>query len=201
MLYLFHAFRRRPLRPSLNCGLISSSTTPSTDLRSLSQSLTAIKFSNHFLLITIQNAWGWVGGARYAGVKVILELHGSPVTDHQSLTPLECAVPKKSGGRPQFQRDACSFDAVPADSGLGRPQGRRAMQNLHLSLGDAKTTPFRAWDMRVGVAWAGVSNPRKSGANFGAERSAAESTNGETGFRPKGANTPTAGNTARFPAP
>ena len=83
----------RPRRPSLNCGLISSSTTASTDLRSLSfQSLTTIKSRNHFLLITIQNAWGWVGGARYAGVKLILELHESLVTDHESLTLLECAV-------------------------------------------------------------------------------------------------------------
>jgi hypothetical protein len=85
---------------------------------------------------------------------------------------------------------------------MGRPQGRRAMQNSHLSLRDAKTAPFRALGMRNGVAGAGVSNPRKSGANFGAaERSAAEPTNGETGFRPKSANAPIACNTARFPAP
>lgn len=85
---------------------------------------------------------------------------------------------------------------------MGRPQGRRAIQNSHLSLGDAKTAPFRALGMRDGVAGAGVSEPRKSGANFGAaERSAVEPTNREAGFRPKGANAPTASNTARLQAP
>ncbi len=47
---------------------------------------------NSFVLITIQNARG-VGGAGYARVKVILELHESQITDHESLTLLECAVP------------------------------------------------------------------------------------------------------------
>src|SRR5689334_21720351 len=96
----------------------------------------------------------------------------------------------------------------------GRPQGRRARQNSHLSLVDAKTAPFRAWAMRGGVVGAGVFNIRETsakheGATFGAagqtnfraaESSAPKSTNGEAGVRTKGANGSGARDTARLPA-
>ncbi len=109
-----YAVPGRPHGSSLNPGLIrSSTTTPSSDLPSLSfQSLTNCpRFATHFespsfqrvtncpickpfVLITIQQYPGWVGGAGYAEVKVILELHESQITDHESLTLLECAVPR-----------------------------------------------------------------------------------------------------------
>ena len=68
------------------------------------------------------------------------------------------------------------------------------MQNSHLSLEHAKTAPFRAWDVRDGVAGASVSDPRGScaklrGANFGAaERIATDSTNREADFQPEDAS-------------
>lgn len=82
---------------------------------------------------------------------------------------------------------------------MGRSQGRRGGQNSHLSLEDAKTDSFRAWDVRGGSTGASVSNTcgtsSKPGAasfeaaghtNFGAANlNPPKSTNRETGCRPK----------------
>ena len=100
---------------------------------------------------------------------------------------------------------------------MGRPLGRRGIQNSHLNFGDAKENPFRAWDVRGGLGWAGVSRKHGSGpdgrsAKLGGRyfrgenasstrRHPAESTNREAGARTKGAGPQTTSDTARLPAP
>lgn len=74
----------------------------------------------------------------------------------------------------------------------GRPQGRRAIQNSHLSLEHAKTAPFRARDVRGGVPGAGVFRTPKSSAklraaNLGPAGRGADPTSGEATVPPKSA--------------
>lgn len=75
---------------------------------------------------------------------------------------------------------------------MGRPKGRRAGENSRLSLGHAKGTPSRAWDVRGGVAGVGVSRARKTSAklraSFGTAERTAGATNREAAFPPKGAS-------------
>jgi len=66
------------------------------------QQLPTVKFSNHFVLITIQNAprvctpsHGFRSVPPVSSQRLPLSLfHQSLVTNHQSLSPVECAVPR-----------------------------------------------------------------------------------------------------------